>query len=79
MRSPGLSGGGPLTKLGAKEGSLVNMTMTREVIMSTTDPRPTDPAIFAVVNKTTHLDRPLGGIIGEFDGKKRERSSTLCG
>ena len=51
----------------AKEGSLVNMTMIHEGIMSKTETSPNDPAILAVVNKTTHYDRPLGGIIGEFD------------
>ena len=37
--------------------------------MSKTETSPNDPAILAVVNKTTHYDRPLGGIIGEFDKK----------
>ena len=41
VRSPSLSEGGPLTKLGAKEG---NMTMTREGIMSTTKTRRKYPA-----------------------------------
>ena len=45
------------------------MTMTRESIMSKTDTNPNDPAMLAVVNKTTHYDRSLGGIIGEFDKK----------
>ena len=50
VRSPSLSGGGVLTMLGAKEGhSLVNMTMTREVIMSKTETCPKDPACLAVV------------------------------
>ena len=69
MRSPSLSGGGPLTNFGAKAGSPVNMTMTREGIMSQTGTSRDDPAILAVVNKTTHFDRQLGGIIGEFDKK----------
>ena len=43
------------------------MTMTREGIMSQTETSPNEPAILAVVNKTTHYDRPLGGIVGEFD------------
>ena len=66
VRSPRLSGGRRLTKIGAKEGSPVNMTMTREGIMSQTGTSPNDLAILAVVNKTAHYDRPLGGIIGEF-------------
>ena len=70
VRSPSLSGGGPLTMLGAKEGhSFVNMTMTHEGIISKTETCPSDPASLAVVNKTTPYDRPLGGIIGEFDAK----------
>ena len=43
--------------------------MTREGIMSKTETDPDDPALLAVVNKTTHYDRPLSGIIGEFDKK----------
>ena len=35
--------------------------------MSTTETSPKDPATLAVVHKTTHYDRPLGGIIGEFN------------
>ena len=60
----------------AKEGhSFVNMTMTREGIMSKTETCPKDPAILAAVttpksiNKTTSYDRPLGGTIGELDAK----------
>ena len=37
--------------------------------MSQTETSPHDPAILAVVKKTTHYDRPLGGIMGEFDKK----------
>ena len=45
------------------------MTMTQEGIISKTQTCPSDPASLAVVNKTTPYDRPLGGIIGEFDAK----------
>ena len=45
------------------------MTMTREGIMSQTETDPNDPAILAVVNKTTYYDRSLGGILGEFNKK----------
>ena len=74
VRSPSLSGGEPLTMLGANANerhSFVNMTMTREGIMSKTEACPKDPASLAVVTtpkrvvKTTSYDRPLGGTIGK--------------
>ena len=47
---------------GAKEGhSFVNMTMTREGIIATTETCPKDPAMLAVVNKTATYDRPPSG------------------
>ena len=50
VRSPSLSGGRPLITLGAKEGSLVNMTMNREGLMSKTETRLGDPATLVVDN-----------------------------
>ena len=56
--------------LGAKEGhSFVNMTMTREGIIATTETCPKDPAMLSVVNKTATYDRPPSGGLGELDAK----------
>ena len=48
---------------------LRHMTMTRGGIISTTESCPSDPDSLAVANTATPYDRPLGGIISEFDAK----------
>ena len=52
-----------------REGhSFVNMTITREVIIATTETCPKSSAILAVVNKTATYDRPPSSL-GELDAK----------
>ena len=51
--------------------------MTREGIMSKTETSLNDPAILAVVNKTTPYDRPLGSIIGGFDTKSESEAQRF--
>ena len=80
VRSPSLSGGGPLTSLGAKakEGQScpsdpASLAVVKTPIGVNEETRhemlvPLDDNVISLSTALTH-DRPLGGVIGELDAK----------